>query len=96
MGLPTEDKTLPGAVDGTPHDGEQPRELVHANGDAATEPDTRDKPRAVGRRPSGHRTCGKCQQHLAGQFVRALGDTYHLECFTCHVRALRSYRRYYS
>lgn len=38
------------------------------------------------RRPSGQqRTCGKCQQHLTGQFVRALGDTYHLECFTCHV-----------
>ncbi|KAK4560705.1 Rho-type GTPase activating protein Rga1 [Recurvomyces mirabilis] len=37
------------------------------------------------RRPSGQqRTCGKCQRHLTGQFVRALGDTYHLECFTCH------------
>lgn len=38
------------------------------------------------RRPSGQqRTCGKCQKHLTGQFVRALGDTYHLECFTCNV-----------
>ncbi|QDS74422.1 hypothetical protein FKW77_006001 [Venturia effusa] len=27
--------------------------------------------------------CGKCQQPLTGQFVRALGDTYHLECFIC-------------
>jgi hypothetical protein len=41
---------------------------------------------AGGRRPSGQqRMCGKCQRHLTGQFVRALGDTYHLECFTCHV-----------
>ncbi|KAF1842826.1 rho-type GTPase-activating protein-like protein [Cucurbitaria berberidis CBS 394.84] len=28
--------------------------------------------------------CGKCGEGLTGQFVRALGDTYHLECFTCH------------
>lgn len=38
------------------------------------------------RRPSGQqRICGKCQKSLTGQFVRALGDTYHLECFTCNV-----------
>ena len=30
--------------------------------------------------------CGKCGEGLTGQLVRALGDTYHLECFTCHVR----------
>ncbi len=30
--------------------------------------------------------CGKCGESLTGRFVRALGDTYHLECFTCHVR----------
>lgn len=29
------------------------------------------------------RLCGKCGQQLLGQFVRALGDTFHLECFTC-------------
>jgi hypothetical protein len=42
----------------------------------------RDKPR-TGR--SG-KICGKCGGGLTGQFVRALGDTFHLECFTCHVR----------
>ena len=48
-----------------------------------TEPRQRKEPK---RRPSGQqRMCGKCQQYLTGQFVRALGDTYHLECFTCHV-----------
>ncbi|KAF9699417.1 hypothetical protein EKO04_002619 [Ascochyta lentis] len=28
--------------------------------------------------------CGKCGEGLTGQFVRALGGTFHLECFTCH------------
>jgi hypothetical protein len=37
------------------------------------------------RRPSGSRICGKCGEPLAGQFVRALDNTYHLDCFTCHV-----------
>ncbi|KAF2257854.1 rho-type GTPase-activating protein-like protein [Lojkania enalia] len=37
-------------------------------------------------KPGGRRSkiCGKCGESLTGQFVRALGDTYHLECFTCH------------
>ena len=53
-----------------------------------SEADPRQRPRADKRRPSGQsRVCGKCQQHLTGQFVRALGDTYHLECFTCYVRS---------
>ena len=36
------------------------------------------------------RVCGKCGGHLSGQFVRALGDTYHLECFTCNVSIIAS------
>lgn len=36
------------------------------------------------------RICGKCGGHLSGQFVRALGDTYHLECFTCNVSLIAS------
>ncbi|KAK5677355.1 Rho-type GTPase activating protein Rga1 [Elasticomyces elasticus] len=53
-------------------------------GDSNTAVDTtRDRP-ARSRRPSGQRMCGKCGRTLTGQFVRALGDTYHLECFTCH------------
>lgn len=48
----------------------------------------KERSKSGGRRPSGQqRTCGKCQKHLTGQFVRALGDTYHLECFTCNVRS---------
>jgi hypothetical protein len=48
-----------------------------------------ERPKAQGtngtRRPSGSRICGKCGEPLAGQFVRALDNTYHLDCFTCHV-----------
>ena len=38
---------------------------------------------------NGHHTCGKCHEALTGQFVRALGSKFHLECFTCQV-SLRS------
>ena len=40
------------------------------------------------RRPSGSRICGKCGEPLQGQFVRALDNTFHLDCFTCHVSAI--------
>lgn len=46
-----------------------------------------DSRQPVARRPNDRsRICGKCNGPLTGQFVRALGGTYHLECFTCHVR----------
>ena len=31
------------------------------------------------------RVCKKCGEPLLGQFVRALGATYHLECYQCQV-----------
>lgn len=31
------------------------------------------------------RLCKKCGETLTGQFVRALGGTFHLECFRCRV-----------
>lgn len=31
------------------------------------------------------RLCQKCAEPLTGQFVRALGGTFHLECFKCRV-----------
>lgn len=37
-----------------------------------------------GRKPSATRTCGKCGGPLSGQFVRAINNTFHLECFTCN------------
>ncbi|THX96957.1 GTPase-activating protein-like protein of the rho/rac family [Aureobasidium pullulans] len=49
--------------------------------------DTQVSPSRDRSRPNGkqsNRMCAKCGGHLTGQFVRALGGTYHLECFTCH------------
>jgi len=31
------------------------------------------------------RLCKKCEEPLTGQFVRALGGTFHLDCFRCRV-----------
>lgn len=33
------------------------------------------------------KVCKKCGESLTGQFVRALGGTFHLECFKCRVRS---------
>lgn len=40
-----------------------------------------------GRNASGQnsRQCNKCGENLTGQFVRALGGTFHLDCFRCQV-----------
>ena len=32
------------------------------------------------------RICKACEEPLEGQFVRALGGTFHLACFKCRVR----------
>jgi hypothetical protein len=48
----------------------------------------RDRSRPNGRpnkSPSSSRLCQKCNEPLTGQFVRALGGTFHLECFKCEV-----------
>ena len=57
---------------------------------SSTDPGDQNQPVAKPKR-SG-KICGKCGESLTGQFVRALGDTYHLECFTCHVRTLLCFR----
>ena len=42
-----------------------------------------------GRTTSGQlRMCKKCGEPLTGQFVRALGGTFHLDCFRCRVRTI--------
>lgn len=35
---------------------------------------------------AGNQKCAKCHKVLSGHFVRALGTTWHLECFVCIVR----------
>lgn len=49
----------------------------------------RDRSRPNGRphtkSPGSSRLCQKCGDPLTGQFVRALGGTFHLECFRCQV-----------
>ena len=75
---------------GSPMDLDIPSEveLRKARGDnSPRSPAGRDRSRTHGGRrgSSNQRICGKCGDHLAGQFVRALENTYHLECFTCHV-----------
>ncbi|KAF9735911.1 hypothetical protein PMIN06_012820 [Paraphaeosphaeria minitans] len=65
----------------SPHKGHGPptRSLTDpTNQDAQQQDPAREKPRGRSK------VCGKCGEGLTGQFVRALGDTYHLECFTCH------------
>ncbi|EMD62793.1 hypothetical protein GGP41_003145 [Bipolaris sorokiniana] len=49
---------------------------------SATDPGDQNQP--VSKPKRSGKICGKCGEGLTGQFVRALGDTYHLECFTCH------------
>lgn len=72
-------------VRNAPVQPETPGRLPEAN----SEQQLAERPRGGSRKPSGavkeQRMCGKCGTHLTGQFVRALGGTYHLECFTCHV-----------
>jgi hypothetical protein len=51
---------------------------------SSTDPGDQNQP--VSKPKRSGKICGKCGEGLTGQFVRALGDTFHLECFTCHVR----------
>ena len=44
----------------------------------------RDRSRTNGG-TSKSRVCMKCGESLTGQFVRALGGTFHLDCFRCEV-----------
>lgn len=39
------------------------------------------------------RVCKECGESLMGQFVRALGGTYHLDCFRCRVGCLSIFPR---
>lgn len=66
------------------------QENAERSAEASSEQQVAERPRG-NRKPSAakeQRICGKCGNSLTGQFVRALGGTYHLECFTCHVSSI--------
>ena len=75
------DATMGG--EGDEADGHPAREVVGPQVD----PDrSRQKGAHGGRNASGTiRICKKCDEPLTGQFVRALGGTFHLDCFKCQV-----------
>jgi hypothetical protein len=52
---------------------------------SATRERSRPNARTNTKSPGNPRICKKCGEPLTGQFVRALGGTYHLECFKCNV-----------
>lgn len=68
-------------------DPSTPRDLSANHWDRSTPRDrSRPGPRSHTKSPgSTPRVCKKCGEPLVGQFVRALGGTYHLECFRCEV-----------
>ncbi|KAH8692000.1 putative Rho GTPase activator [Talaromyces proteolyticus] len=47
-------------------------------------PRDRTRPHTKSTKSPSNRTCRKCGEPLTGQFVRALGGTFHLECFKCN------------
>lgn len=47
------------------------------------EKDSKGRSRSRTNSNKGHRICKKCGEPLTGQFVRALGGTFHLDCFKC-------------
>ena len=61
---------------GGTRDSENPRDLAVRE---------KPQPRGGGGKSSSQRTCMKCNLPLTGQFVRAIGGTFHLECFKCQV-----------
>lgn len=68
-------------------DPSTPRDSPTAYWDRPTPRDrSRPGPRSHTKSPgSSPRVCKKCGEPLVGQFVRALGATFHLECFRCEV-----------
>ena len=64
-----------------------PQDRTNAPVRSMTDPVQNDQQAQPPKPKRSGKICAKCGEGLTGQFVRALGGTYHLECFTCHVRA---------
>lgn len=80
---------LPGSLSA---DAGQTRDLPPHGGDSRSNPADMDgnglpvREKSLVEKPKKPaRLCQKCGEPLTGQFVRALGGTFHLECFKCRV-----------
>jgi len=77
----------------TPADGRIGREKEYT-GNIPIRDRSRTNGSAGGKTSSGTlRLCKKCNEPLTGQFVRALGGTFHLDCFKCRVSLVESGQR---
>jgi hypothetical protein len=63
------------------------REYSDLNDRDGSRPAARGLTKSPGSTP---RICKKCNEPLTGQFVRALGGTFHLECFKCNVSSFET------
>ena len=83
---PVDTQSQNGSSNHSPVDGRNGRSK-----DATQELPVRERSRtngASGGKAHTLRLCQQCGEPLTGQFVRALGGTFHLECFKCRVRSM--------
>ncbi|PGG99379.1 hypothetical protein AJ80_09375 [Polytolypa hystricis UAMH7299] len=70
-----------------PDDKETSRELDHAHTAPVSEDDpglsARQQTQPTRQVGSGRPFCSACEKKISGKIARALGRTFHLECFTC-------------
>ncbi|KAF9178839.1 hypothetical protein BGZ50_007441 [Haplosporangium sp. Z 11] len=70
-----------------PGESQEPSAAQQQNGSSSTQ--QAGQPSLSASSPSQHEVasvvqkCGKCELQMQGSFVRALGATYHLDCFKC-------------
>ena len=69
-----------GSVPSSPAD-----ELAVKTRDLALREKTQTNGSHGGGKPAEKKKCMKCGEPLTGQFVRALGGAFHLDCFQCQV-----------
>lgn len=86
IGISIRDEQMPnGSLPPSPIDGRNGRET-----EASQNMPIRERSRTNGSSggkssTAALRICSKCNEPLTGQYVRALGGTFHLECFKCQV-----------
>lgn len=75
-----------GSLPTSPIDGRNGRSRDTTTHDLPVRERSRTNGATGGKSPHPLRLCKKCGEPLTGQFVRALGGTFHLDCFKCRVR----------